>query len=196
MTALTPLIAPDAVYDPAAHQRAEVRNNMFVSAVLYGDGGSVPVRIRDMSRGGALIESAVIPPEGSPVRVIRGSLSVSGHIAWRLENRAGICFGSTIEVAEWLPRANGPTEQQRVDALLHACRTATTVRAEATAPAAVTSQSEIIRQLLHYRDALNAVAEELAGDEAVAKGHPLALQSLDMTADLLNKLAAGLADQV
>lgn len=195
MTALTPLLAPDAVYDPAAHQRAEVRNNVFVSAVLHTDGGSVPVRIRDMSRGGALIESAVIPPEDSPVRLIRGSLSANGHIAWRKDNRAGIRFGCSIEVGDWLPRANGPTEQQRVDEMIHACRTATAEGDESIAPATASSKAEAIRQLLDYRDSLNAVAEELAGDLAVAKGHPTALQALDMTAGMLAKLAARLAGQ-
>ena len=84
MTTLTPLLAADAPSAPdPAHQRAEVRNNMFVVAVLYGAGGSVPVRVRNMSRGGALVESADTPGEGQHVRLSRGSLSVRGHIAWQ-----------------------------------------------------------------------------------------------------------------
>ena len=197
MTALTPLLAPEGAYDPgASHQRAEARSNMFVMAVLYVDGGSAPVRIRNMSRGGALIESDSIPPEGLHVRLSRGSLSVRGHIAWRRDSRAGIRFDTAIDVADWLPRGAKPTGQQRVDEMVHACR-ASSRSGEGTPAARLTvRQAEAIRQLLYCRDSLNAVAEALAGDEAIAIGHPTALQKLDVTAQLLDKLASRLAGTI
>ena len=194
MTALTPLLVPDAPHDAdPAHQRADVRSNMFVTAVLYCDGSSAPVRIRNMSRGGALIECAVIPPEQSPVTLSRGSLGVSAHVIWRRDNRAGIQFDAAIEVAEWLPRGNKPNGQQRVDEMIHACRTAGADNRDSVPAAPAASQAEAIRQLLDFRDALNAVAEELAGDMAIAMGHPTALQKLDVTAQMLEKLASKLA---
>lgn len=193
MNALTPLLAPDDGDDGGfAHRRADVRSNMFVMATLYCDRGSSPVRIRNMSRGGALIESAVIPAEGSPVRVSRGSLSVGGHVVWRKDNRAGIRFDAAVEVADWLPTSNRPTGQQRVDEMIHSCRTATTAGAGSLAPAPAASQAEAIRQLLDFRDALCEVAEELAGDMAIATGHPTALQRIDVTAQMIEKLAARL----
>lgn len=195
MTALTPLLAPDAAYGPGSQQRADLRSNMFVMAVLYGDGGSAPVRIRNMSRGGALIESAIISPETSQVRLSRGSLSVGGHIAWRRGNRAGIRFDAAVEVADWLPRGNKPTEQQRVDELIQACRTATPQGGESRSPRPPAGQAEIVRHLREYRDTLNAVAEELAGCVAIAKTYPIALQKIDVTAQQLEKLAARLADR-
>ncbi len=194
MTALTPLLAHAAACDPdPAHQRADVRNNMFVRAVLYGDGGSAPVRIRNMSRSGALIESSDIPTEGLNVRLSRGSLSVRGHIAWRRDNRAGIRFDTTIEVSDWLPRGSKPTGQQRVDEMVHACRTSGRDGVEGPAAPITANQAEAIRQLLDCRDTLNAVAEELAGDTAIAVGHPAALQTIDVTAQMLEKLASRLA---
>lgn len=190
MTALTPLLAPDAPYVPdPAHQRVDARSNMFVMAVLYGDGGSAPARIRNMSRGGALIESADIPAEGLHVWLSRGSLSVRGHIAWRTDNRAGIRFDSAIEVSDWLPGAANPTGQQRVDEMLHACRNG----AEAIEPPLTADQVAAVRQLLNGRDALNAVAEELASCVAIAKTYPTALQKIDVTAQMLEKLASKLA---
>jgi hypothetical protein len=66
MNALTSLVALDANdHDSGRQQRADIRSNMFVMAVLYCDGCSAPVRIRNLSRSGALIESAVIPPDGA-----------------------------------------------------------------------------------------------------------------------------------
>ena len=198
MTALTPLLAPDAAFDAArARQRAEMRSNMFVAAMLYGADGSVAVRIRNMSRGGALIECPPGLAEGSPVRLTRGSLSANGHIAWARDNRAGIAFAAAVAVTDWLPCGNKPTGQQRVDAMIHACR-AGTAPAPADGPAVRGVTDEVRQQLLEFRDALNLAAADLAADLAVAVHHPIALQSLDVTAQRLEKLAAALAgrDQI
>ena len=193
MTALTPLLAPDAAFDAArAQQRAELRNNMFVAAVLDRGDGAVAVRIRNMSRGGALIECAPGLAEGSPVRLTRGSLNADGHIAWARDNRAGIAFNAAVAVADWLPRGNKPTGQQRVDAIIHACRTGNAA-APVDAPAPLGLAQEVRRRLLEFHDALNLAAADLAADHAVAVNHPLALQSLDVTAQKLEKLAAELA---
>ena len=195
MTALTPLLAADA-FCPAdpAHQRAEIRNNMFVAAVLYADGGSAPVRIRNMSRSGALIECVAIPPEGSEVRLGRGSLNVGGCVAWRRDNRAGIRFESAIEVADWLPRGSKPSGQQRVDEIVHACRKPTAAAPVDGNVVHAPGKTEVIRRLLDFKDVLAQVAAELADDAGIAAGFPTALQTIDVTAQKLEKLAAFLAE--
>lgn len=194
MSALTPMLAPEAPHDGnEAQQRADVRSNMFVMAVLYCAGGSAPARVRNMSRGGALIESAVIPPVATEVRLSRGSLGVSGHIVWRSENRAGVQFDAAIAVSDWLPGGNRPTGQQSVDEMIHACRTATAPEPEA-APSPWVTIAEARRQLLEFSDLLNVAAGELASDIAVASGHPTALQSIDVAAQKLEKLASLLPD--
>src|SRR5688500_15452 len=115
MSCLTPLVAPEAgCVDPEGdgeQRRVEARSNIFVVAALAWSSGTGPVRIRNMSRTGALIEGATIPPEGSPVRLSRGSLSVRGEIVWRRENRAGMRFGSAETVADWLPGNKTATGQ-------------------------------------------------------------------------------------
>lgn len=193
MNSLRPLLAPDAQSQTDhAHQRADMRSNMFVMATLYSDRGSAPVRIRNMSRGGALIESAVVPPEGSRVRLSRGSLSVRGEVVWRRDNRAGIRFDAALEVGNWLPSGIRPSHQQRVDEMIHACRSAPAGSAELTPPPPL-ARSEAIRELLDLRDTLNLVAEELAGDITIAMAHATGLQKLDVAGQMLDKLAARLA---
>ena len=167
---------------------------MFVVAVLYADGGSAPARIRNMSRSGALIECAAIPPEGSEVRLSRGSLSVRGCVAWRRGDRAGIRFKGAIDIAEWLPRASKPSGQQRVDAMVQACRTPTPRFHHSEGAAHAPSKAEAIRELLELKDALNQAADELANDASIAAGFPAALQTLDMTAQKLEILAGLLAE--
>jgi hypothetical protein len=190
------MLTPDDGDDTAhAHQRAEARRNMFVMATLYCPGGSAPARIRNMSRTGALIESAVEAPENSPVRLSRGTLSVSGSIAWRLDNRAGVRFDAVIQVDDWLPGGGGgSTGQQRVDEIIHSCRTlqAGEFESSASAPPAAAGLADVARQLAEIRDALNAAGEVLAEDMAVAMAHPAPLQTLDISIQKLERLAARL----
>jgi hypothetical protein len=190
MTSLTPFLAPDA--DPPAglaHQRTDPRSNMFVMATLYHDGDSTPVRVRNLSRGGALIEAAVLPPDQARVRLSRGSLSVRGQLVWLEGNRAGLRFDTAVEVAPWLPGGSRPSHQQRIDEMVQACRQSPGGGSEPPAPSAV-GQARAVRELLDLRDTLNAVAEELAGDTSIAMAHATALQRLDVAAQALDKLAA------
>ena len=187
------LAADDAAFAGSAQQRAELRSNMFVAAVLCCGQNSVPARIRNMSRGGALIEAAAIPAEGSPVRLTRGSLSADGKVAWRHGNRAGIRFEAEIAASDWLP-GNRPSGQQRVDAIIHACRTGTAAgHDDLLAGSSVADETR--GKLLEYSEALHIAAAELAADLAVAAGHPGALQAIDVTAHKLEELAARLTGQ-
>ena len=189
MNSIRPLMAPDADGPTGhAHKRAAARSNMFVMATLYCDSGSFPVRVRNMSRGGALIESDSIPPENSRVRLGRGSLSARGRIIWRDDKRAGVRFDADVEAGDWLPGGNRPGHQQGIDEMVQACRDG----GEPAAPSAV-SPAGTIRQMLNLRDMLNGVAEELAGDTAIAIAHATALQKLDAAAQSLDKLASALA---
>ena len=83
--------------------RREPRTSLFVMATLYTPTGSSPVKARDLSSGGALIEAGVIPPVGTRVRLCRGSLNITGELVWCRGERAGLRLESSLSVAEWLP---------------------------------------------------------------------------------------------
>ena len=192
MNSIRPLQAPDADGPTGhAHQRAEMRSNMFVMATFYCERGSFPVRVRNMSRGGALIESAAIPLEESRVRLSRGSLSVRGQIIWRDEKRAGIRFDADVEVGDWLPGINRPSHQQRIDQIVEECRDQPVADAEPVASSPV-GQATAIGQLLDLRDLISGIAELLAGDTQIAITHATALQKLDIAAHSLDRLASEL----
>src|SRR5688572_25681468 len=63
------------------------RTNMFIAAILRWGEHRNPVRIRDMSPRGALIQSPVMPAQGTRVRLVRGSYSADGRVAWVDGNR-------------------------------------------------------------------------------------------------------------
>ena len=60
--------------------RSQSRSNVFLSASLVFGAVPVPVRVRNMSRTGALLDGGSLPPVGTPIRLVRGELNAEG--AW------------------------------------------------------------------------------------------------------------------
>lgn len=102
--------------------RVERRTNMFVMASLIARSASGPVRVRNLSSTGALIEGAVIPAPGERVFLRRAGATVVGEVIWSRDGRAGLRSDSRVTVADWLPRANC-SAQQRVDEVVQGWKT-------------------------------------------------------------------------
>lgn len=89
MTGVQPQGEPDL--------RGTARSNMFLAAVLEGPGFSGPVKVRNMSSAGALVEAACLPDTGASVHLLRGSLSVSALVAWSAPGRLKNLRASSVE---------------------------------------------------------------------------------------------------
>jgi hypothetical protein len=170
-------------------KRINPRSNIFVIATLYAQGGSLAVRIRNLSGHGALVEAATtLPPIGSPVRLCRGSLSVSGTIMWVDRARAGLHFVSTTAVDDWLPGGKRGVGQQMADELAHRIRLGEPLppqphrRAELQPPTIGEQLSRLVAEL-------EKAGEDLAADAEVAARHPTSLQAIDAVAQVLARLA-------
>jgi hypothetical protein len=172
---------PSRVHD----ERSEGRNNIFLVAAIYGPEAAGPVRVRNMSPRGALIEGSALPSEGSAVRLSRGSLSVAGCIAWQSAGRAGVRFDTTIAVADWLPGGQRP-QQQKIDAAVHAYKNGAALLASASPSLAIDLRAE----LLDLEQMLRRLGEELVRDSAVCERHLTGIQSIDIAAQKLAVLAA------
>jgi hypothetical protein len=166
--------------------RTEARSNIYVAAKIASAEACGPVCIRNLSATGALIEGGVLPPQGSRIRVSRGSLSTTGTIAWREANRAGVRFDSAVSVAAWLPR--GPrTQQQRIDEAVHAFKNGSAPLS--SVQAAANSGMDIANELRDLEQKLRAVAEQLSGDVLVCERHLAAVQVIDIATNRLAELA-------
>ena len=106
-----------------SENRLSARTNLFVMAAICGGLGSEPVKVRNLSPNGALIEGAVLPQTGTQVRLCRADLEVGGEIVWCKDGRAGLQFGSPVVVADWLPQGSANAGQQRVDQLVQKLKT-------------------------------------------------------------------------
>ena len=158
---------------------------MFVLASMVAETASGPVKIRNMSPDGALIEGAALPRLGEHLSIGRVKLAATGQVVWSDGGRAGLRFDQNIDVAAWLP-AGGP--QQQVDQAFHAIKNGLTnvVRL----PVAPVGTSPVAKSdLMDAALAIEALADVLADDAGVIASHSTRLQVLDIAAQLLRRCA-------
>lgn len=100
-----------------ADNRSDQRSNVYLAAVVDTGVARTPVKLRNLSPRGALIECKFPPPVGTTVRLVRAELEVSGLVAWVGQSQAGVTFDDVIVVAPWIRRIGHP-DQQRVDRMI------------------------------------------------------------------------------
>ena len=88
------------------------RSNVLMSASLELSGTSLPVKLRNLSADGALVEADTLPVEGAAILFRRGDLSVQGHVAWVKTRHAGISFSRKLKPDQVLRHV--PTPRARV----------------------------------------------------------------------------------
>lgn len=172
--------------------RLESRSNVFVMAALYADGRSgSPVRVRNISPTGALIEGAALPAVGTAVQLSRASLKTSGSVMWVEQGKAGLQFDVPIAVADWLPQGRRGFGQQFVDELFHQKRLGmNSARFESTDE----KEASLPVELLAMRLSLERAVETLALDSNVATRHAATLQAIDCIGQGLARLAKEVSD--
>jgi hypothetical protein len=84
------------------HARREQRFAVDLAAMLRGEAEELPVRLRDLSRGGALGTCLRPPPAFSKVTLLRGALVIEARVAWAGGGRFGLEFVRPIRATELL----------------------------------------------------------------------------------------------
>jgi hypothetical protein len=166
---------------------------MFLVATLYFGGASSPVRVRNMSTTGALIEGAALPAAGAAIILRRGALEAPATTAWSEAGKAGLAFHGAIEVSDWLPATAGK-KQTQVDqiafGLKHAAQPAAPVAAIPVVQR-VTSTMAILAELAALQAQLVQLGDQLAGDSFVLAHHP-EVQNLDAAGQRVGRIIEAL----
>lgn len=81
----------------------------------------MPVRVRNLSTTGALVEGADVPPVGTRIILRRGTLEAAGSVAWAGTGKAGLTFPQPLSVSCWLP-AKAAGTRARVDQAINETR--------------------------------------------------------------------------
>lgn len=181
----------------AADMRGQPRSSMFLACVLRTASGQVPVRVRNMSPSGALVEAPMATAVGSSVQLIRGSLQVRATVAWVSDQRCGLHFASEVVVSAWL-KASGPTHQGRVDDMVTQIRergvtsasqpsSPANIRSDPRSPPQMAGDLELVHRLLERLE------DELTSDPETLARHGVDLQKLDIGMQMIRAIAADLS---
>ena len=96
---------------PAESNRRSARKPVLLAASIEVAGEAVPVKLRNLSEEGALLEGAPLPPSGTTVWFERGVLRLIGTIVWADGRYAGIRFARRLDAAEVLRHIATPKVQ-------------------------------------------------------------------------------------
>ena len=95
-----------------SQNRRTRRSNVLMTAAIELSGASWPVKLRNLSSEGALVEGDKLPVEGAEVVFRKAELSVPGRVAWVKGKRAGIGFIEHLRPEDVLRHI--PTPRPRV----------------------------------------------------------------------------------
>lgn len=194
----------DIKAEGSAEDRASPRTNLLLSANAEVGGRILPVRIRNLSETGAMVEGAGLPDAGMKLVLARGDLHVSAVVAWSAGGRRGVRFEGPTPVHEWTggtkPKpldCTGLRDQRKVDALQAEARSeGPSGRAlrDSTepAPSAISPDldSRLAHELGYVQRLLENLGDELIADLFLVQRHGQSLQSLDLVSQILGHVAA------
>jgi hypothetical protein len=191
--------APTAVEfqasDSADNRRVAPRTYLMLAATVRHGGGFLPVRIRNVSETGALIEGDNLPGVGETIQLSRGETEIDAVFAWASGVRRGVHFSRPVPVDTW--RAGKPIApqpgQNRVDRIQASARAGKGAGTLPQAPAEERWIGQLDRRIgeevAFVQRLIEALGDELVGDPATLHRHAQALQNIDLASQILGHLA-------
>lgn len=197
-------IEPEGDAEGSAEDRVAPRTNLLLAATAEVGGRSLPVRIRNLSETGAMLEGAGLPEAGMPLILMRGDLQVAATVAWVAGGRRGVRFAGPTPVNEWTggkPKAidcTGLRDQRRVDSIQAEARADPPLgralrSTEAAAPPSALSpdlDKRLADELGYVQRLLEGLGDELIADLLLIQRHGKSLQSLDLVGQILGHVSS------
>lgn len=95
--------------------RRSRRSHVLMAASIEAAGVTLPVKLRNLSTEGALVEGDQLPSVGSEVLFRKNELHQSGHVAWITGRRAGIAFDAMLDPEAVMRHVPLPRPQAKLD---------------------------------------------------------------------------------
>lgn len=93
--------------------RRSRRSPVLLAATVEVAGANVPVKLRNLSEQGALVEGDQLPVEGSTTCFQRNDLRLQSKVVWVQGRYAGVAFDEPLapeQVLRNVPRPRAPTQ--------------------------------------------------------------------------------------
>lgn len=190
-------IAKDLEADQQAGERERAhRSNLFLAASIEAAGTNVPVKIRNLSETGAMLEAPSFPAVGTVLILKRQELDIEARIVWIAPPRCGVAFEGRIKVSDWVTgkRSNTGFGQDVADEASPAAQAAAPPSAPVAAlkrehQPALEIDERVAEELAYVRRIVDAIADELADEPIFLQRHARTLQSFDLAGQILGNLA-------
>jgi hypothetical protein len=95
--------------------RRSRRSPVFLAATVEVDGVPQPVKLRNLSSEGALVEGDELPQDGSTTFFQRIDLRLKSRVVWVQDRFAGIAFGRELAADEVLRNVPRPRPKLKRD---------------------------------------------------------------------------------
>ena len=155
-----------------------------------------PVKVRNMSASGAMVDTPLAPTRGTSVDLMRGPLVARGTVIWSSGNRVGLRFSSEVSVKDWLAPPTA-VHQQRVDEIVALVKAGglppgDPASLDRTAARDARTHEQLVDDLAATMRLLSDLEDDLAAcDETLAR-HGVKLQNLDIAMQMLRAVSAEL----
>lgn len=170
--------------------RREARSGLFLAALVKTATGLQSVRIRNISSGGALIETNRPPKPADSVELVRAQNNVSASVAWSRERMCGLKFDRPICVESWVPSLS-PHGQMKIDSYIQDFKQGLNKEGEQPSFAAAEQglkNSRIAEEIAALSRQVELSLDELAGFAPAVVRLPNTLQQLEVVAQTLGHL--------
>src|SRR4051812_4223764 len=150
----------------------------MLAATISRGAALYPVRIRNVSETGALIEGAELPEAGAEVLLSRGETEIDAIVAWASGSRRGVHFSHPVAVDIWRagkPAITPPASQNRVD-LIQAVARSGRKAGELPAPPPEERwigeiETRMAEELAFVQRLVESLGDELVSDAAILHRH-------------------------
>lgn len=98
------------------NQTRPQRSSVFLTGEVEMEGQNIKVRIRNLSEGGAMLDTAgrLAPDVGTKGNLVRKGNTIPFTVQWRQTDKYGIAFDEPIDEQEMLIQI-GKAERQEID---------------------------------------------------------------------------------
>jgi hypothetical protein len=174
------------------------RSRVMLAGTIVTPDFSVDVRIRNLSRSGALIEGDVMPEAGTIVEVLRNFHSVRAQVVWSKSKSCGVKFAEPVVIEDWVGsgiRAATPAKSATSVAPKEAEEQAagllpTWLVAEGSSSAVEDRLTKRVGEEIAYIGRLiENVGADISANPAIAHRHTGSLQNCRHAAALLGEIA-------
>ena len=185
---------PQEAFDPSyANARSQLRSSLFLAAMLRSGTEISPVRVRNMSVNGAMIEAPAAPPTGTTVDLLRGPLAARGTVVWSSDSGFGVRFSSLVTVKDRLAAPPTRAQQQQVDDLVALVKAGGADLLGDDDDAVEHRSNELLADdLSSVVRLLQVLEEDLSHSPETLERHATALQNLDMAMQIVRAVAGRL----